>query len=202
MEENLAAALADYERAVELDETSVEAYLGLADIYTLQNDLEAAQAILERGYKITNDEIILSRLEQIYINRPDGASETITANGYIVDNMKEYAAEIEQIRELYFDREVNGTRHYNISSFGVRFTEPVNVLVSGKSVSLVEANFVFGNDGVFSIETPVASVVNQTIRVTGYFYKRVQTENAGENHEMYWPNGDYCFAITGYEQIE
>ena len=200
--ENLAAALADYERAVELDETSVEAYLGLADIYTLQNDLEAAQAILERGYKITNDEIILSRLEQIYINRPDGASETITANGYIVDNMKEYAAEIEQIRELYFDREVNGTRHYNISSFGVRFTEPVNVLVSGKSVSLVEANFVFGNDGVFSIETPVASVVNQTIRVTGYFYKRVQTENAGENHEMYWPNGDYCFAITGYEQIE
>ena len=201
-EENLTAAKADYKKAIELDETSAEAYLGLADVFLLNDDKSSAFAILGRGYEITNDEIILSRLEQMYNNRPDGASEMITANGCIIDNMKEYTVEIEQIRELYFDREVNGTRYYNISSFGVRFTEPINVLVSGESVSLVEANFVFGSDDVFSVETPVASVVNQTIRITGYFYKRTQTENTGENHEMYWPNGDYYFAITGYEQIE
>ena len=32
-EENLAATLADYEKAIELDETNVDAWLGLADVY-------------------------------------------------------------------------------------------------------------------------------------------------------------------------
>lgn len=82
-ESNLAAALVDYEKAVELDEASVEAYLGLANVFLLNNEKSSAFAILERSYEISNNKIILSRLEQIYNNRPDGASETITANGYI-----------------------------------------------------------------------------------------------------------------------
>lgn len=80
-EENLAAAKADYETAIELDETSAEAYLGLADVYLSMGDKGTAIATLERGYAITNDENILSKLEQVC--KPDGASETITVSGHI-----------------------------------------------------------------------------------------------------------------------
>lgn len=109
--------------------------------------------------------------------------------------MEEYNEEVQEIRESYFVKEVDGTRYYNISSFGIRFDEPVNIAISGEHVSLVEANFVFGNNEVFSVETPVASVVNHAIIVTGYFYKL-------SGYTGYWPNGDYCFAITGYEEID
>lgn len=63
-----------------------------------------------------------------------------------------------------------------ISGFGVSVAEPINIFVSGESVLLIEANFVFESDDVFSVETPVASVINQAIRITGYFYKSAQTE--------------------------
>ena len=48
-EENLTAAKADYERAIEFDETSAEAYLGLADMYVRQGDTEKALEILRKG---------------------------------------------------------------------------------------------------------------------------------------------------------
>jgi len=64
-EENLTTALVDYEKAIELDETNVEAYLGLTDVYIALGDLDTAIFTLEQGFDMTNDDIILKRLEQL-----------------------------------------------------------------------------------------------------------------------------------------
>lgn len=54
--ENLSAALADYEQAVELDEACVQAYLGLADVYIRQREYEKALEILREGFGKTGEE--------------------------------------------------------------------------------------------------------------------------------------------------
>lgn len=46
-EENLAAAQADYEQAIELEETNVDAYLGLADVYIRQGNYVKALETLK-----------------------------------------------------------------------------------------------------------------------------------------------------------
>ena len=54
-EDNLTAAQADYEKAIELNVVSVEAYLGLADIYTRRGDYDRAVEILRDGIEKTGD---------------------------------------------------------------------------------------------------------------------------------------------------
>ena len=64
-EDNLTAAKADYETAIELDETSAEAYLGLADVFIRQGDYEKAQVILKQGLEITGDGKLQEQLNTI-----------------------------------------------------------------------------------------------------------------------------------------
>lgn len=45
----------DYERAIELDETNAEAYLGLADVCIRQGNYEKALEILRRGLEKTEN---------------------------------------------------------------------------------------------------------------------------------------------------
>lgn len=45
----MASAKADYRKAIELDETLEEAYVGLADVYVRQGDLDKAKEILQLG---------------------------------------------------------------------------------------------------------------------------------------------------------
>ena len=58
-EENLAAAQADYEQAIELNKTNADAYLGLADVYIRQKAYDKALEILLSGLTETgqNQEI-------------------------------------------------------------------------------------------------------------------------------------------------
>ena len=58
-------AIIAYESAIEIEPMSVEAYLGLAEVYVAQGDYEKAISVLEEGYKITYDERIKSKLEEI-----------------------------------------------------------------------------------------------------------------------------------------
>lgn len=64
-EENLAMAQADYEMAIELDELLVEAYLGLADVYTLQEDYDKALEVLRQGLEKVSDYRIEARIYEI-----------------------------------------------------------------------------------------------------------------------------------------
>lgn len=64
--ENLAAALADFEAALELDETLAEAWLGLADVYIRQVDYDKALEVLRTGLEKTgNDERIADKIAEI-----------------------------------------------------------------------------------------------------------------------------------------
>lgn len=64
-EENLTAAQTDYEMAIELDETCVDAWLGLADVYIRQEDYKKAVEVLERARKIINNQEYLDRIEEL-----------------------------------------------------------------------------------------------------------------------------------------
>lgn len=65
------AAQTDYEAAIELDETIIDAYLGLAEVYIRQGDTEAAIDILERGYQITGDETLNQRRQELGVSGDD-----------------------------------------------------------------------------------------------------------------------------------
>ncbi len=65
-EENLSLAQADYEMAINLDETFAEAYLGLADVYIRQKNYgEAVEGLYEGMKKTENDEEILKKIDQM-----------------------------------------------------------------------------------------------------------------------------------------
>ena len=64
--EHLSAAQADYERAIELGENSVQAYMGLADAYIRQRKYEEALEILYQGLEDNaNDKKIADKIEQM-----------------------------------------------------------------------------------------------------------------------------------------
>ncbi len=65
-EENLTLALADYEAALRLDDTVVEAYLGIADVYIRRGDYDSALEILQEGLEKTDyNEEIAAKIEEI-----------------------------------------------------------------------------------------------------------------------------------------
>lgn len=93
----MAAAQADYERAIELDETLAEAYLGLADVYIRREDYEKAQEILQIGLEKTGDsEIIADKIKELEVTFNSAALNTYGAtefthrsNYYAYDTMTE-----------------------------------------------------------------------------------------------------------------
>ena len=65
-EDNLAAALGDYETALTLDETLAGAWLGLADIYIRQGDYEKALDVLKEALtKTDSDQSIADKIAEI-----------------------------------------------------------------------------------------------------------------------------------------
>lgn len=54
--ENLDAARADYEKAIELDETVTDVYLSLADVYIRQGGYDRALEVLRNGLEKTDDD--------------------------------------------------------------------------------------------------------------------------------------------------
>lgn len=92
-EKNLAAAKTDYEKAIELDETSPEAYLGLADMYIRQGDYEKALEILVHGLEKTgNDQTIMSRIAEMQGALEIETDETILFSQY---NIEDFVSEEE-----------------------------------------------------------------------------------------------------------
>lgn len=64
-EENLAAAQADYERVIALDEMNADGYLGLADVLIRMGEYDRAQEVLRDGLEATDNEQIREKLEEI-----------------------------------------------------------------------------------------------------------------------------------------
>jgi len=83
-EENLAAAQTNYEKAIELDETNVEAYLGLANVHIYRENYEKAIEILKQGLESTeNDSRIADKLvllEELVASSNDPSSTSDKVN--------------------------------------------------------------------------------------------------------------------------
>ena len=62
---NYEEAIIAFTAAIEIDPKRPEAYLGAAEAYIAADDIDAAIAILEKGYKATGDQDIGSKLEEI-----------------------------------------------------------------------------------------------------------------------------------------
>jgi len=58
-------AIVAYEAVIEIDPMSVEAYLGLADVYVKSDDLDKAIEVLQSGYSATGDERLRSKLDEL-----------------------------------------------------------------------------------------------------------------------------------------
>ena len=66
-EGDLALAAADYEKAIELGEDTVDVFLALAVIYEEQGDLDKALAIIQQGYDLTGAPELLEKLEALQV---------------------------------------------------------------------------------------------------------------------------------------
>lgn len=65
LEQNYEQAVVAFNKVIEIDPMNVEAYIGLAETYIGMGDPEAALAILEKGYDLTNSEEILKKLDEL-----------------------------------------------------------------------------------------------------------------------------------------
>lgn len=73
-EGDLALAAADYEKAIELGEETVDVFLALASIYEEQGDLEKALAIIQQGYDLTGAPELSQKLQEMQeTGEPEGA---------------------------------------------------------------------------------------------------------------------------------
>ncbi|MCR5556423.1 MAG: VWA domain-containing protein [Butyrivibrio sp.] len=61
-------AIASFTKAISIDPTSKEAYIGAADAYIGLVDYEGAADILEQGYEETSDKVILEKVKEIVPN--------------------------------------------------------------------------------------------------------------------------------------
>lgn len=62
---NYDEAIIAYETVIEIEPMNVEAYLGLADAYAGKGDYESAALALQKGYDLTENEAIKSKLDEV-----------------------------------------------------------------------------------------------------------------------------------------
>lgn len=204
-EENLKAAREDYKQAISLDKLAAEVYGKLADVYMALGDLDGAMAILQQGYDATGDEALLGRLEELQEDKPSGASETVVAEGYFFHNPDVYRDSWESYMKQYQHDKV----FCSITSYGIRFIQPVDVTVAGKAATISEAAPCW--EPIFDYLVEDDTMIDRPLRITGYFYLNEQTtelegptvdEETNEIYYHYRPNGDYNFCVTGVEEID
>lgn len=112
-EENLAAAQADYEQAIELDETLVEAYLNLADVFIRQGVYANALEILTQGLeKTNNNQTIADKFAEI-----EGGNHTDSTKENYRNNLENNQAEIKsaRIKGIYYG--ADGMPNYSENYF-------------------------------------------------------------------------------------
>ena len=62
---NYEEAIIEFEAAIEIDGSKADAYIGLAEVYIEQGDLQKAIEILEKGYEKTKADAISAKLDEI-----------------------------------------------------------------------------------------------------------------------------------------
>lgn len=90
-EENLALAQEDFEKAILLDASNVDGYLGLADIYVQRGDYERAVEMLEDALgKTNNNQAIADKLDELtQLQGPEITDDGIVAFDNLLGKMRD-----------------------------------------------------------------------------------------------------------------
>lgn len=95
-------AIIAFTKAIEIDPNCLNAYLGMADVYADMENMEVAVAILEEGYKLTANEMIRQRLDELYSNM--AKAENVEKEESIVkENVAEEQGELADEEDSYYE---------------------------------------------------------------------------------------------------
>ena len=163
-------AVIAFTAAIEIDPKRPEAYLGAAEAYIAADDIDAAIAILEKGYAATNDDTLKNRLDEIKsgtFNDYWGRAKQLS--GYDENGALEwyhlytYDAQGRRASATSYDAAGNQTNHVDCE-----YDENGNALVSFAYVTSSDSN-------------PVGSLIRSenTYNADGLLTKKVETYSDG-----------------------
>lgn len=205
------SAVTDYLAAIGLDKLLADVYGKAADVYLALGDRDSAIAILERGCEATGDEDLRTRAEALRDDRPEGASDTVTVVGTVISDSEYYDR-----MDAYWDAlpAEQQPDYVMTDAFGIRFSQPVEVLVEGRPAVIREAMLmddsgVIDNPDLEYVEDEEYPVVGRQFRLTGYFYKNEDTaefsgprvDEQGETYYYFRAFGDYVFFAVECEEL-
>ena len=163
-EGNYQEAIIAFEAAIEIDAKRPEAYLGAAEAYIAADDIDAAIAILEKGYAATNDDSLKNRLDEIKsgtFNDYWGRGKRLSGydeNGALVwYHLYTYDAQGRKASATSYDAAGNQTSHV-----GCMYDESGNALVSygyypTLGGTLYKVEYTYNADGLVTKETRIDS---------------------------------------------
>ena len=101
-QENLVAALADFEQAIALDEMLAEGWLGLADVYIRMGEYDKAKEILQTAQEKTTDQAVSDKLAKLDSDQPTDATGQVERKvNYTYDD----SGAVKWIREELYDEQ-------------------------------------------------------------------------------------------------
>lgn len=163
-EQNYEQAIVEFNKAIEIDPMSVEAYLGLSDVYIEMNDYEAAAEVLQRGYNLTNGEV----LKQKY----DIVVDDIKSSGNIDTNFADVSYDDKDEEEIKFAQKLE------------QLTALFEQGRSDNIFQLEELNF-FGH----SVNNMTKEVFLSNLAENGYIQTGTSKEELEHCSADYFPNG-------------
>ncbi len=120
--ENLEAAKSDFEKALELDPTYVDAWLDLADIYIRQGDYDKAKEILKEALdKTGGDQSIASKLEEVETGIISGGPTRLNVYDAFADDTQVSTPRLNVYFEYTYD---DDGRVASISEYSASSKEP------------------------------------------------------------------------------
>ena len=173
-EGNYQEAVIAFTAAIEIDAKRPEAYLGAAEAYIAADDIDAAIAILEKGYAATNDDSLKSRLDEIksgtfndYWGRAKRLSGYDESGALAWYHLYTYDAQGRTASAASYDAAGNQTNHVDCI-----YDESGNALVSfgyeDNSGTLIRMEKTYNADGLVTKETEIDS--DGSIRSSTYQY--------------------------------
>lgn len=168
-EEKFEEAEAEYNKALELDEKCLEAYLGLTDSYIRRGDNENGIKTLEKGYEKTKDENLKTKLTEL-------KKSTALENGLSYYNSGNYEEAVEEYKKAV-DIDSECTEAY-----------------IGIADAYIKLNNV--DKAIETLQTGYNNTQNPDIEEK---LTNLKLSRALNNANSYYSNSDFSNAITEYQ---
>ena len=171
---NYQEAVITFTAAIEIDPKRPEAYLGAAEAYIAADDIDAAIAILEKGYAATNDDTLKKRLDEIrsgtfndYWGRARRKSSYDENGALVWYHLYTYDAQGRIASATSYDATGNQTNHVDYE-----YDESGNTLVwcgcEPDNGTLVRVESIYGADDLVTKETSIRNNGSMSYRTYQY----------------------------------